>query len=115
VETHRQDWKHQLAEHQEVILFRGRDSGELVGMAAVDFQGLTHENRRVQAIFTSSVLIDERYRGRNLLQRAGVVCFLRTRLRPPLAPIYWLVDTSWTSGRGPAGRCPIGSRDCRKS
>ncbi|AKI99276.1 hypothetical protein ATI61_106651 [Archangium gephyra] len=93
VETDRQDWGRKLGAHAEVILFRERGSGGLVGMAAVDFQEVSHEGRRVHIILTSSVLLDERYRGQNLLQRAGLVCFLRTRLRHPLAPIYWFFVT----------------------
>jgi hypothetical protein len=93
VETDRQAWESKLHAHAEVILYRGQDSGAVVGMAAVDFHDVTHEGRRVHIIFTSSVLIDDLYRGRNLLQRAGLACFLRTRLRHPLAPIYWFFDT----------------------
>jgi hypothetical protein len=94
VETDRQDWQRKLDAHAEVILYRERGSGGLVGMAAVDFQEVTREGRRVHIILTSSVLLDERYRGQNLLQqRAGLVCFLRTRLRHPLAPIYWFFVT----------------------
>jgi hypothetical protein len=93
VETDRQTWEGKLAAHAEVIVYRGRNSGEVVGMAAVDLLEVTHEGRRAHIIFTSSVLLDERYRGKNLLQRAGLTCFLRTRLRHPLAPIYWFFDT----------------------
>lgn len=93
VTTDRAAWEGKLLEHDEVVLYRGRTSGALVGMAAVDVAQLTHEGRRVNLIFTSSVLIDERYRGQNLIQRAGMASFLRVWRRQPLTPIYWVFDT----------------------
>jgi hypothetical protein len=44
-------------------------------------------------IYTSHVLLREEYRGHNLIQRAGLLTFLRTRLRFPFRPVYWFFDT----------------------
>jgi len=123
VETDRQTWEGKLAAHAEVIVYRGRNSGEVVGMAAVDFLEVTHEGRRAHIIFTSSVLLDERYRGKNLLQRAGLSAFCArgsgTRWPPSTGSSTRSATratccsrtTSPSSGRGPTSRYRTGSGD----
>jgi hypothetical protein len=43
--------------------------------------------------FTSSVVIDERFRGRNLVLRTGLRAYLREKWRRPWEPAYWFFDT----------------------
>src|SRR5262249_11451740 len=44
-------------------------------------------------IFTSSVVADERFRGRHLVLKTGLRLLLREKLRRPFAPAYWFFDT----------------------
>jgi hypothetical protein len=82
-----------LRAHQRMVLFRSREEGALVGMAAVDVVPVDYRGRKLVALYTSHVLIDERHRGQNLIQRVGFRTFLETRLRFPLRPTYWFFET----------------------
>lgn len=66
----------------------------LVGTASVDTRVVTVEGRRLVMIYTGDVLLREDVRGHNVMQRIGVVCFLRARLRHPFLPIYWYLGAS---------------------
>jgi hypothetical protein len=92
-ETDRAFVEETLKVHQRLVLFRSASARALVGMAAVDVLPLEFRGQRLAAIYTSHVLLDERYRGQNLIQRIGFRTFLRTRLRFPLRPIFWFFDT----------------------
>jgi hypothetical protein len=82
-----------LREHQRVVLFRSRGEGALVGMASVDIYPAEFQGRRLAVIYTSHVLLQERYRGQNLIQRLGFRTFLEARIRFPFRPLYWFFDT----------------------
>jgi hypothetical protein len=82
-----------LRGHRQIALFRARGNRELIGMAALDVYPADFEGRRLIVIFTSHVLLDERFRGQNLVQRLGARTFLRARVSNPFSPIYWLFDT----------------------
>jgi hypothetical protein len=68
-------------------------NGALLGMASLDAHAASFRGRPIAVISTAHVLIRENWRGRNLVQRLGFRCFLATRLRYPLRPIYWFFDT----------------------
>jgi hypothetical protein len=85
--------EHGLKSLQRLALFRSRADGRLVGMAAIRTDAMEFQGERVVAIFTSQALVDERFRGLNLLQRAGVRCYLEACLRWPLARKFWVFDT----------------------
>ncbi len=91
VDTSREYLESRLREHSEIAIFRTPAS--VVGIAAIDIDATTFNGARSLIIFTSCVVIDEKYRGRALLQRAGMLTYWRTRLRYPLARIYWMFDT----------------------
>lgn len=91
--TDRQYVEQTLHTHQRLVLFRTRDARELIGMAAVDVYPSEFEGRRIAVIFTSHVLLDDRYRGQNLIQRVGFRTFMEARRRYPLRPVYWFFDT----------------------
>jgi hypothetical protein len=82
-----------LREHQRIVLFRSRGERALVGMASVDVYPVAFRGRKLAVIYTSHVLLEERYRGHNLIQRVGFRTFLEARLRFPLRPLYWFFDT----------------------
>jgi hypothetical protein len=73
-----------LREHQQVALFHSRADGRLVGMAAIQVDAFSFEGRKVVTIYTSHGVLDEGYRGHNLIQRAGMLTWLRCWLRYPL-------------------------------
>jgi len=91
--TDREYVEQTLRTHQRLVLFRTRDARELVGMAAVDVYPGELAGRRIAVIFTSHVLLDDRYRGQNLIQRVGFRTFMEARRRYPLRPVYWFFDT----------------------
>ncbi len=82
-----------LRHHGSIALFRAPDDGRLVGLTALDVYPTTFEGRKVAVIFTSHVMLDEAFRGHNLLQRLGWRTFLATRKRFPFLPIYWFFDS----------------------
>lgn len=82
-----------LKAHQQLALFRSRADHSLVGMAAIQVDPVDFQGRRLLLIFTSHALMDERYRGQNLIQRAGMRTWLASWLRHPLRRKYWVFDT----------------------
>ena len=92
-DTNRGFVEDRLKEHQRIVLFRSQGERALVGMASVDVYPVLFQGRRLAVIYTSHVLLDEQYRGHNLIQRVGFRTFLEARLRFPLRPIYWFFDT----------------------
>lgn len=92
-ETDREYVEQSLRAHQRLALFRRCSDGDLIGMAAVDVYLSDFDGRKLAVIFTSHVLLDERHRGQNLIQRVGFRTFLETRLHHPLRNIYWFFDT----------------------
>ena len=92
VDTPRPHYERKLLALPEVSLWRAR-GGALVGLAGLDVYPVTWQARTRLIIFTSSVVTDERFRGRNLVLRTGLRVLLREKRRRPLAAAYWLFDT----------------------
>ena len=92
-ETDRDFVEQSLKQHQRIVLFRSANERALIGMASVDLYPVEFRGRGLAVIFTSHVLLHERYRGHNLIQGIGLRTFLEARLRFPLRPIYWFFDT----------------------
>jgi hypothetical protein len=82
-----------IKHHGSIALFRAADDGRLVGITALDVYPVEFEGRKVAVIFTSHVMLDEAFRGHNLLQRLGWRTFLHTRMRYPFRAIYWFYDS----------------------
>jgi hypothetical protein len=82
-----------IRHHGSIALYRAPDDGRLVGLTALDVYPTVFEGRRIAVIFTSHVMLDQAFRGHNLLQRLGWRTFLATRRRFPLLPIYWFFDS----------------------
>jgi hypothetical protein len=82
-----------LKEHQLIALFRTKNEGALIGMASMDVYPVVFQGRRLAIIYTVHVLLQEEYRGHNLIQRLGLRVFLKTRLKFPFRSIYWFFDT----------------------
>ena len=92
VETERDVYEAKLRALPEVGLWRTR-SGELIGLVSLAVYRVKWERRTCVVFFTSSVVIDERFRGRNLVLRTGLKAFLREKRRHPLQPAFWLFDS----------------------
>ena len=73
-----------IRHHGSIALCRTAGDGRLVGITALDVYPTEFEGRKVAVIFTSHVMLEEAFRGQNLLQRLGWRTFLRTRLRFPI-------------------------------
>jgi hypothetical protein len=82
-----------IRHHGSIALYRAADDARLVGLTALDVYPTEFEGRKVAVIFTSHVMLEEAFRGHNLLQRLGWRTFLRTRLRYPFHTIYWFFDS----------------------
>lgn len=92
VDTPRPHYEEKLLALPEVSLWRAR-GGALVGLAGLHVYPVPWRARTRIVIFTSSVVTDERFRGRNLVLRTGLRVLLRAKLRRPLATAYWFFDT----------------------
>ena len=92
IETTREIYETKLKALPEVGLWRTRD-GQLVGLVSLDVYRPTWRGRESIVFFTSSVVIDEAYRGRNLVVRTGLRMILREKLRRPWLAAYWFFDT----------------------
>ena len=92
VDTPRQHYEQKLLALPEVSLWRAR-GGALVGLAGLHVYPVAWRARTRIVIFTSSVVTDERFRGRNLVLRSGLQVLVREKLRRPLATAYWFFDT----------------------
>lgn len=91
MDTSREYLESKLRHHSQIAMFRTPEA--LVGIAALDVYPTRFEGRRSMIIFTSSVVIDEAWRGRALIQRLGVRTWWHTRMRNPFIPICWMFDT----------------------
>jgi hypothetical protein len=92
VDTNRTFFESKLRALPEVGLWRER-GGALVGLVGLDVYPVEWEGKTSTIIFTSSVVIDERFRGRNLVLKTGLRILLREKLRRPHARAYWFFDT----------------------
>ena len=92
VETERAVYEAKLRELPEVGLWRAR-SGVLVGLVSLDVHRVEWQGRVTVIFFTSSVVIDARHRGRNLVLRTGLQAFFREKLRRPWQPAFWFFDS----------------------
>ncbi|HEX2544553.1 MAG TPA: hypothetical protein VHL79_06730, partial [Ramlibacter sp.] len=92
-QTEREWVEAKLKANQQFALFRDDADDSLIGMAAIHTEPLEFHGQRLLVIFTSHAIIDERYRGQNLVQRAGVKTYLRSFLRYPLHRKLWAYDT----------------------
>jgi len=92
VDTLRAHYQSKLLSLPEVALWRAH-GGELAGLVSLDAHRVKWRGRTRIIIFTSSVVADERFRGRNLVLKTGLRLLLREKLRRPLASAYWFFDT----------------------
>jgi hypothetical protein len=92
VETDRTLYESKLRALPEVGLWRKR-GGPLVGLVSLDVYPVEWEGKASTIIFTSNVVIEDRFRGRNLVLKTGLRILLREKLCRPLAPAYWFFDT----------------------
>ena len=92
VDTDRERYESRLLALPEVGLWRVR-GGELAGLVSLDVYTAHWQGRAHTIIFTSSVVADARFRGRNLVLKTGLRLLLREKLRRPLVPAYWFFDT----------------------
>ena len=97
-DAERENVEELIKHHGFVALFRAADDRRLVGLTALDVYPTEFEGRKVAVIFTSHSMLDEAFRGHNLMQRLGWRTFLRTRLRFPFHAIYWFYDSFSSNG-----------------
>ncbi|MCE4555950.1 hypothetical protein [Pelomonas cellulosilytica] len=82
------------AKSHVALVYTDKGRQTLVGTASIDTRVVSFEGRDVVMIYTGDVLLREDIRGRNVLQRVGLICFLRARLRHPFKRIYWFLGAS---------------------
>jgi hypothetical protein len=76
--------------YSEALIYRCSENRTIVGLAFLKEVRVIIEGRPTLLLVTALTVIDERFRGQNLIQRAGLRCFVRARLKNPTVPIYWL-------------------------
>jgi hypothetical protein len=92
IDTNRSSYEKKLRELSHVGLWRTR-GGALAGLVVLDAYAVEWRGKTSTIIFTSSVVLDERFRGRNLVLLTGLRVLLREKVRRPFAPAYWFFDT----------------------
>lgn len=92
IETERALHEAKLRAVSEVGLWRTR-AGRLVGLVSLDVYRVDWEGRTCVIFFTSSVVIDAPYRGRNLVLRTGLMAYWREKRRRPWERAFWFFDT----------------------
>ena len=92
IDTNRAVYESKLHALPEVGLWRER-GGAIVGLVGLDVYPVEWEGKTATIIFTANVVIEERFRGRNLVLKTGLRILLREKLRRPRARAYWLFDT----------------------
>ncbi len=92
IDTNRPYFERKLQELPEIGLWRVR-GGELAGMVSLEVYPAERQGQTATIIFTSSVVTDERFRGRNLVLKTGLRLLAREKLRRPQARAYWFFDT----------------------
>lgn len=88
----REDFEAAGRPHHEVIRFR--QGTTLVGFGFLSTHALRHEGKTRVMLFTTDVYIDPTHQGQSLIQRSGLMSYLRAKRRFPLAPIYWLFEAA---------------------
>lgn len=92
-ETSRTCWREDVASMSDIAIVRSMPDGEVVGTAAIDMFLSVHRERTLQVIYTGSVILENAYRGRNILQKIGARCYFQRRREHPTTPIYWLFNS----------------------
>ncbi len=92
VDTDKQIFEEKLRALPEVGLWRVRN-GPLIGLVSFQVHPVEWAGRTSTIIFTSSVVIEERYRKRGLVIKTGLRILLREKLRRPWRPAFWFFDT----------------------
>lgn len=93
VERDRRAFEDKLARVGEIFLGH-LPSGELVAFGAVDVIEVERGGRTSALLYSHWAVLDPSVRGCNVIQRVGLRCFLRYRLRHPLRSTYWLFTAS---------------------
>jgi len=97
VHREREPFLEKLRATEEVFL--GRDAqGTLRSFGAVQSYTVTWEGRSFGLLYTGWTAIDPAYRGRDVVQWAGLRCYLKYRARRPTDPVYWLFWASTYKG-----------------
>lgn len=92
VDTDRPLFEEKLRALPEIGLWRVRGGG-LIGLVSFEVFPVEWEGRTNTIIFTSSVVIEERYRKRGLVIKTGLRILLREKLRRPWRRAFWFFDT----------------------
>lgn len=92
-ESSREAFERSVRGKKLFVFLRDRSTRALAGIGAVDVLTITIDDREVVVIFPGNTLVDERYRGQNLIQAEGFRQYLKARLRHPLRPVFLVYDT----------------------
>jgi hypothetical protein len=79
-----------LQSFDRIILFRDTRSSALAGCTGLKIIDVEQAGRGARIIYTGAVFLAEAWRGKNLIQRAGVASMLRYGLT--LRRLYWLSE-----------------------
>lgn len=74
-----------------VFLMLRRDDKEIVGFSTVAKMDLTIGGKAIKGVFSGDTIIEQEYWGSRALPLAFFMYLLRTVLRHPLTPVFWLL------------------------
>ena len=80
-----------LAEKQQVILLRDRDTGQLKGFSTVLIRPIATPQGKATVVFSGDTVIEKQYWGQKQLQKEFCRLLVRLKLRRPHVPLYWFL------------------------
>lgn len=80
-----------LGKKQGLFLIRDRETRRIVGFSTVTNMPLKYGKRTVRGVFSGDTIIEREYWGCRALNKLFFLYMLRTRLRYPTTPVFWLL------------------------
>lgn len=85
-------FRRDIEERERVAIYW--DGEDLVGLVTLDLRHETFQGRQVVGIYTGNTWLHPRWRGRNLIQRMGVLSYAESIVRWPRANKYWFFGSN---------------------
>lgn len=89
--TTQQTFLDDLSRKSGVILARTRKSRRIVGFSTLTDFTIEVDGKRARGLFSGDTIVEPAYWGSRCLHVAFYLQLMRTRLRYPLTPLYWLL------------------------
>src|SRR5690554_1342125 len=74
-----------------VFMLQRRTDGQIVGFSTVAKMDMNVDGRRIKGVFSGDTILEQEYWGSRALPLAFFLYLIRTVLRHPLTPVFWLL------------------------